>query len=60
MERYRIFCQKLVRERHYTASALLWTSGADSYGGVSKEASLDSFLASFFGYLRGLADEFGR
>lgn len=60
MERYRIFCQKLVRERHYTASALLWTSGADSYGDVSKEASLDSFLASFFGYLRGLADEFGR
>ncbi|KWW27176.1 MAG: type II site-specific deoxyribonuclease [bacterium P3] len=26
LDRYRILCQKLILERHYTSAALIWTS----------------------------------
>ena len=58
IDRYRILCQKLILERHYTAAALLWTSDADNYGDVSNDISIHAFLASFVGYLNGVANEF--
>lgn len=58
LDRYQILCQKLIRERHYSSAALLWTSSAREYGDVSAETSLTSFLASFSSHLKGLHHEF--
>lgn len=58
IDRYRILCQKLILERHYTSAALLWTSDSESFGDVSDDISMRSFLNSFSGYLKGQLDEF--
>ena len=58
IDRYCILCQKLVLERHYTSVALLWTSDAKTYGDVAEDISVNSFLDSFSGYLRGCVNEF--
>jgi hypothetical protein len=58
LDRYRILCQKLILERHYTSTALLWTSDANIYGDLSAEISVQSFINSFSGYLNGVKDEF--
>lgn len=58
LDRYQILCQKLIRERHYSSAALLWTSSAKEYGDASPETSLASFLASFSSHLKGLHHEF--
>ena len=57
-DRYRIFCQKLITERHYTATALLWTSDAKTFGNVADDISLPRFLNSFSSYLSGQRNEF--
>ena len=58
IDRYRILCQKLMLERHYTSTALMWTSSADVYGDVSADVSIITFLSAFAGYLIGVANEF--
>lgn len=58
LDRYRILCQKLILERHYTATALLWTSDAKSYGDMAADISIQRFLISFANYLNGVKDEF--
>lgn len=58
IDRYRILCQKLIRERHYTSVALLWTSDSHSYGDVANDISLEYFLTSFSNYLRSYANDF--
>lgn len=58
IDRYRILCQKLIQERHYTSVGLLWTSDAKSFGDVAAGISIRCFLNSFIGYLQGLSDEF--
>ena len=58
LDRYRILCQKLILERHYTATALLWTSDAQTFGDLSPEISIHKYLNSFFSYLNGVQDEF--
>ena len=58
LDRYRILCQKLILERHYTSAALLWTSDANTYGDLSPEISVQSFINSFTGYINGVKDEF--
>lgn len=58
IDRYRILCQKLILERHYTSVALLWTSDAKTFGDVVDDVSVHRFLNSFSGYLKGLSDEF--
>lgn len=58
LDRYRILCQKLILERHYTSTALIWTSAVDSYGDMAVGVSLLQFLNSFNSYLRGVVDEF--
>lgn len=58
IDRYCILCQKLMLERHYTSTALLWTSDANTFGDVSNDISIFSFLTSFYGHLTGAAYEF--
>ncbi|MBQ8713256.1 MAG: hypothetical protein IJ551_10640 [Prevotella sp.] len=58
LDRYRILCQKLIRERHYTSAALLWTSDATTYGDMADDISVVRFLSSFSSYLIGMSNEF--
>lgn len=58
IERYKILCQKLIKERHYTSAALLWTNEAKDFGDVDESISLNSFLHSLYGYLIGHTHEF--
>lgn len=58
IDRYKILCQKLKLERHYTSAALLWTSGEHMYGDVAKDISIDSFLKFFISHLKSFSDEF--
>lgn len=58
LDRYRIFCQKLVLERHYSMAALICTSGPEHYEDVSEDTSIDRFLQSFIGHLIGNLNEF--
>lgn len=58
LDRYRILCEKLILERHYTSAALLWTRDKNSYGELSPEISVQRFISSFRSYLSGVIDEF--
>lgn len=58
IDRYRILCQKLILERHYTSVALIGTSGANSFEDVAENISISRFLNSFSAFLKGHSDEF--
>lgn len=58
LDRYRILCQKLILERHYSMAALVCTSGPDHYEDVSKDTSIEKFIISFIGHLIGNINEF--
>ena len=58
LDRYRILCQKLILERHYSMAALVCTSGPDHYEGVSDDTSIEKFICSFLGHLIGTIHEF--
>lgn len=58
LERYKILCQKLILERHYTSTALLWTSNASTYGDFSSDISIYGFLNSLSCYLQGVKNEY--
>lgn len=58
LDRYRILCQKLILERHYTSAALLWTSDEATYGDIADDISIQRFLNSFSSYLHGVKDDF--
>lgn len=58
IDRYKILCEKLQLERHYTTTALLWTSDGKHYGDVADDITLESFLKRFAGHLKVLEDEF--
>ena len=58
LERYKILCQKLIQERHYTSTALLWTNDKEDFGDVEGSISFTSFLNSLYGYIIGHAHEF--
>lgn len=58
LDRYRILCQKLILERHYSMAALICTSGPDHYEDVSEDTSIEKFLRSFIGHLIGNIHEF--
>lgn len=56
--RYEILCKKLMRERHYSQSCLLWTQQDASFGNISDETSIEAFLHSFIGHILGQLREF--
>lgn len=58
LDRYRILCQKLILERHYTSAALVWTSDEKTYGNLADDISIQQYLTSFSSYLKGVKDEF--
>jgi hypothetical protein len=54
LDRYRILCQKLIRERHYSSTAVIWTSNQKrkiSYGSMDNVVSFDSFVNSYIAAL---------
>lgn len=56
LDRYSILCERLVREKLYDNTALLWTSHVGNkidYGTVKEQISADAFIDSFAGYLLG-------
>ena len=58
LERYKLFCHKLMLERHYTQCCLLWATDDYKYGDVDKTISLESFLFSLVGHITGHLHEF--
>ncbi|MCX6237172.1 MAG: restriction endonuclease [Bacteroidia bacterium] len=57
IDRYVLFCQKLMQERHYSATSLLWTTSENEYGSIVDDISIDSFLLSYMGFLQGKMKE---
>jgi hypothetical protein len=53
IERYAVFCQKLMLERHYSATSLIWTNLEMEYGSLKNDISIETFLLSFMGFLQG-------
>jgi hypothetical protein len=53
MDRYAIFCQKLMQERHYSATSLIWTNAEMEFGTLADDISFETFLLSFMGFLQG-------
>lgn len=58
LDRYRILCQKLILERHYSMAALICTSGPSHFECVSEDTSIEKFIESFIGHLLGNQSEF--
>lgn len=56
IDRYSILCERLVREKLYDNTALLWTSHNTKkieFGDIKNEISTETFINSFIGYLLG-------
>jgi len=50
LDRYKILCQKLIRERHYNSTAVIWTSKKNrkiTFGSMDNEVSFESFINSY-------------
>jgi hypothetical protein len=60
IDRYRLFCQKLMLERHYSQCCLLWSTDNFDYGNVEESISIEAFLHSFIGQLSGQLHEFNQ
>lgn len=58
IDRYTLFCKRLMLERHYSATSLVWTSQQGEFGDVSPELSLQLFLFSLMGHLQSKRHEF--
>lgn len=58
LDRYKILCQKLMLERHYSQCCLLWSKNDLSFGNVADDISIESFIYSFIGHLVGQLKEF--
>lgn len=58
IDRYKILCQKLILERHYNHCCLLWSQSDYSYGNVTNDISIESFLYAYIGHLLGQLNEF--
>ena len=58
LERYASFCQKLMQERLYTSSCLLWTNEKLEFGSPDDDLSFDSFVLSFMGFVQGKLKHF--
>lgn len=58
IDRYKILCERLMLERHYNQCCLIWSTNDSSYGEISNETSIESFLHSYIGHLIGQLKEF--
>lgn len=58
MDRYSLFCRKLMQERHYNSTALISSSGRGNYSCPHHDISIDTFVLAFMGFLQGRLNEF--
>lgn len=58
LDRYKLFCQKLMLERLYTQCFLIWVTDDHQFGNVEDSISFETFLYSFIGHLTGQLHEF--
>jgi hypothetical protein len=58
IDRYKLFCQKLMLERHYSQCCLIWSKSNFEFGSVDENISIQAFLYSFIGQLSGQLHEF--
>lgn len=60
LERYILLCQKLIQERHYSATALISTDRNMKFSCPEDDVSFDTFLLSFMGFIQGKLNEFDK
>ena len=60
LDRYKIFCQKLMLERMYNQACLMPISNYVTLEEVPDNISINTFLFSFIGHLTGQLHEFGK
>lgn len=60
LDRYVLFCKKLMQERHYSSTALLSTTEKMDFDYPDDEISFDSFLLSFMGFIQGKLKDFSK
>lgn len=58
IERYDLFCQRLMKKKLYNSASVLWTKPDFSYDSCSMESSIETFLKSFISNLSVRMDEF--
>jgi len=58
LDRYDLFCSKLMTERHYSGASVIWTDKAGSFGQWSDDTSIETFLESFIAFLLSRKREF--
>ena len=58
LERYDIFCKRLMTKKLYNYVALVWTKDDLSYGDCSEETSIKTFLRSYIANLEFRLEEF--
>jgi hypothetical protein len=58
LDRYRLLCQKLMLEKHYSFASLVWSDSSKKYGNVDDELSIESFIESYAGFLIGKLKSF--
>ncbi len=58
LDRYRIFCQKLMLEKHYSAASVIWTDTEGKFGYADAMLSFEDFLDSYIGFLYGKINKF--
>lgn len=58
LDRYDIFCKRLMTRKLYNHASVLWSSPDMSYGDFSEETSLKTFLRSYIGNLEFRREEF--
>ena len=58
LDRYKLLCQKLMLERHYSQCCLIWSKNDATFGNVADEISIENFIFSFIGHLVSQLNEF--
>jgi hypothetical protein len=58
LQRYDLFCSKLMTERHYSAASTIWSTRDGDYGSCSEDTSIETFLESFIAFLLSRKREF--
>jgi hypothetical protein len=58
LQRYDLFCNRLMKKQMYNAAALLWTEKDLTHGQVSYETSIEFFLRSYISNLIMRGEEF--
>jgi hypothetical protein len=58
LDRYKLFCQKLMLERLYSQCCLIWVTNDNEFGDIEESISIETFLNSFVGHLTGQLHEF--